>query len=190
MRFARVIPLLLVASPVLAAQVTDVATAMDEDRPFELDLQATYQHRRDSTRLRRENLQGGAITLVDELQHDRTLDQIDFRIAAGLHRGLELHIIAPYVLRDAQDWDYATVNGTSVAATSTLANNTISISGCGNPGSCAPICTRRGPRSRPGWSAPTTPCRCRDGSTTRPRSDRRRPPAIRSRQRPSGVRTW
>ena len=139
MRFARAIPVLLVAMPVLAAQVTDVATAMQDDRPFELDLRADYQHRRDSTRIRRENLQGGTITLVDELQHDRTLDQFDFRIAAGLHRGLELHVIAPFVLRDVQDWDYATVNGVSVAGTSTLANNTISISGCGNPGSCTTL---------------------------------------------------
>src|SRR5229473_1136687 len=93
MRLGRVVLFLLVALPALAAQVTDVATGMDEDRPFELDLQATYQHRRDSTRIRRENLQGGAIALVDELQHDRTLDQIDFRVAMGLFRGLELPIV-------------------------------------------------------------------------------------------------
>jgi len=158
MRFARAIPVLLVAMPVLAAQVTDVATAMQDDRPFELDLRADYQHRRDSTRIRRENLQGGTITLVDELQHDRTLDQFDFRIAAGLHRGLELHVIAPFVLRDVQDWDYATVNGVSVAGTSTLANNTISISGCGNPGSCTtpqPIVVAPGHSQRSGFRDPT-----------------------------------
>jgi hypothetical protein len=158
MRLARAIPFLLVAMPALAAQVTDVATAMDEDRPFELDLQATFQHRRDSTRIRRENLQGGTIALVDELQHDRTLDQIDFRVAAGLHRGLELHVIAPFVLRDAQDWNYATVNGTSVAATSTLANNTISISGCGNPANCTtvqPIVVAPGHSERSGFRDPT-----------------------------------
>src|SRR3989442_4768214 len=158
MRLGRVIPFLLVALPALAAQVTDVATGMDEDRPFELDLQATYQHRRDSTRIRRENLQGGAIALVDELQHDRTLDQIDFRVAMGLFRGLELHILAPYVLRDAQDWDYATVNGVSVAPSSTLANNTISISGCGNPGSCTtpqPIVVAPGHSQRSGFRDPT-----------------------------------
>src|SRR5712671_7753187 len=158
MRLSLSTALILAASPVLAAQVTDVATAMEDNRPFELDLWGDYQHRRDSTRIRRENLQGGTITLVDEIQHDRTLDQFDFRIAAGLHRGLELHIIAPFVLRDAQDWDYATVNGTSVAATSTLANNTISISGCGNPGSCAtvqPIVVVPGHSQRSGFRDPS-----------------------------------
>lgn len=157
MRFARAIPLLLAATPVLAAQVTDVATASDE-QAFELDLQATYQHRRDSTRIRRENLQGGAVVLVDELDHDRTLDQIDFRVAAGLGRGIELHVLAPFVLRDAQDWDYATVNGASVAPTSTLANNTISISGCGNPGTCTttqPIVVAPGHSQRTGFRDPT-----------------------------------
>ncbi len=158
MRLGRVVLFLLVALPALAAQVTDVATGMDEDRPFELDLQATYQHRRDSTRIRRENLQGGAIALVDELQHDRTLDQIDFRVAMGLFRGLELHILAPYVLRDAQDWDYATVNGVSVAPSSTLANNTISISGCGNPANCStvqPIVVAPGHSQRSGFRDPS-----------------------------------
>src|SRR5690349_1792535 len=158
MRLAWVIPLIFAPSPALAAQVTDVASALEEDRPFELDLQTTFQHRRDSTRIRRENLQGGATVLVDELQHDRTLDQFDFRIAAGLYRGLELHVIAPFVLRDSQDWDYATVNGVSVAPTSTLANNTISISGCGSPGSCTttqPIVVSPGHSQRSGLRDPT-----------------------------------
>ena len=158
MRLGRAIPFFLLAMPALAAQVTDVATALEENRPFELDLQTTFQHRRDSTRIRRENLQGGATVLVDELQHDRTLDQFDFRVAAGLYRGLELHVIAPFVLRDSQDWDYATVNGVSVAPTSTLANNTISISGCGSPGSCTttrPIVVSPGHSQRSGLRDPT-----------------------------------
>src|SRR2546423_14591561 len=115
MRSARATPVLLVAMPVLGAQVPDFATAMQDDRPFELDLRADYQHRRDSTRIRRENLQGGTITLVDELQHDRTPDQFDFRLAAGPHRGLQLHLIAPVGLRDGPDSDYATLNRVSVA---------------------------------------------------------------------------
>jgi len=158
MRLSLSTALILAASPVLAAQVTDVATAMEDNRPFELDLWGDYQHRRDSTRIRRENLQGGTITLVDELQHDRTVDEIAFRVAAGLYRGVELHVIAPFVLRDAQDWDYATVNGVSVAATSTLANNTIAISGCGNPGSCTtpqPIVVAPGHSQRSGFRDPT-----------------------------------
>ena len=144
--------------PALAAQVTDVAGSMDESNGFALDLQANFQHRRDSTRIRRENLQGGAIVLVDELQHDRTLDQFEFRLSVGLRRGLELHVFAPYVLRDTQDWDYATVNGQSVAATSTLANNTISISGCGNPANCAsiqPIVVAPGHSQRSGFRDPS-----------------------------------
>jgi hypothetical protein len=157
MRFARAIPLLLAAAPVLAAQVTDVATP-SEGQNFELDLQADYQHVRDSTRIRRENLQGGSVLLVDELDHDRTVDQFAFRVAAGLSHGVELHVLAPFVLRDAQDWDYATVNGGSVATTSTLANNTISISGCGNPANCTttqPIVVAPGHSQRTGFRDPT-----------------------------------
>ena len=144
--------------PALAAQVTDVAGSMNESDGMTVDLQADFQHRRDSTRIRRENLQGGSITLVDELQHDRTLDEFEFRLALAPRRGFELHIVAPYVLRDSQDWDYATVNGASVAPSSTLANNTISISGCGNPANCSavqPIVVSPGHSQRSGFRDPS-----------------------------------
>jgi hypothetical protein len=158
MRLARVVPLILLAMPVPAAQITHVAGGVEEGKPFQLELQADFLHRRDSTRIRRENLQGGGIALVDELQHDRTRDQFEFRIAAGLYQGLELHIFAPLVIRDVQDWDFATVAGVSVGPTSTLANNTISISGCAAPGSCTttqPIVAVPGRSQRSGIGDPT-----------------------------------
>jgi hypothetical protein len=61
MRFARVIPVFLVAMPALAAQVTEVAGSMNESDGLAVDLKADFQHRHDSTRIRRENLQSGTI---------------------------------------------------------------------------------------------------------------------------------
>src|SRR5438132_3230072 len=158
MRIARVISLLLAALPAAAAQVTEVATALDEARPLELDLQATYVHLRTETRIRRENLQSGAIQLVDELQHARTLDQTDFRLAVGLYHDLELHVLAPFVLRDAQDWDFATVGGVSVGPVSTLTNNTFDVSGCAGAGTCTttqPIVVVPGHSERSRFRDPT-----------------------------------
>src|SRR5438105_5762248 len=158
MRIARVVPLLLAALRAAAAQVTEVATALDEDRPLEVDIAATYLHRRVETRIRRENLQGGSIALVDELQHARTIDETDFRLAVGLYHDLELHVVAPFVIREAQDWDFATVGGVSVAATSTLANNTIGVSGCAGAGTCTtpqPIVVAPGHSQRSGFRDPT-----------------------------------
>ena len=158
MRIARVVPLLLAALPAAAAQVTEVATALDEDRPLEVDIAATYLHRRVETRIRRENLQGGSIALVDELQHARTIDETDFRLAVGLYHDLELHVVAPFVIREAQDWDFATVGGVSVGPTSTLANNTIGVSGCKGVGSCLatqPIVAVPGHSQRSGFRDPS-----------------------------------
>lgn len=151
--------------PAFAAHVTDVADAMDEQHPLEVDLEATYLHARSETRLTRENLQADAagnrgIQLVDELRHVRTVDETDLRLGVGLWHDLELHFILPLVIRDVQDWDYAIVNGASVASVSTLANNHIDISGCGGAGSCdqtvaKPIVPGAGQSTRAGFRDPT-----------------------------------
>jgi hypothetical protein len=159
MRSSRVVALLIAVSlPAPAAHVTDVADA-GGSRPFELDLEATYVHSRQQTRIRRENLQGGNIVLVDELDHSRTVDETDFRLAIGAGHGFELHVVAPYVIGDSQDWDFATVDGVPVSATSTLTHNTIDVSGCGAPGSCSsttkPIVVAPGHSQRSGFRDPT-----------------------------------
>ena len=89
----------------------------------------------------RENLQADAagvrnLLLVDELSHTQTTDELGFRLAVGLYHDLEIHLIAPLVLREEQAWGYASVNGQSVEPTSTLKNNHLDISGCFKPGSC------------------------------------------------------
>jgi hypothetical protein len=146
------------ASAARAAEVTEVADAFDEKKPFEIDLRFSYWHLQRDTKLTRENLQGGTVNLVDELQHAQTVDELAFRLAVGIFRDLEVHVIAPLVLRDLQTWDYAIVNGVSVAGASTLRNNRIDISGCLAPGSCAavsPIVQVPGRTLRGGFRDPT-----------------------------------
>ena len=139
--------ILSAAAPARAAHDTDVATAADPDRPIEVDLDVDYTHLRSDTLITRENFQAvnpaqpnGAksTVLVNELQHSQVDDQMALRLAIGLYHDLELHFVLPYSFGDTQNWDYATVNGTSVAATSTLTNNTINVSGC-NGGLCGPV---------------------------------------------------
>jgi hypothetical protein len=154
---------LLLAPRARAAEVTEVADAMDKDRKIEIDLDFAYRHLRKDTRLTRENLQNDAagnpsVVYVDELQHTQSTDEMAFRLAVGLWHDLEIHFLAPLVLRDRQSWDFATVNGQSVASTSTLANNTIEVSGCLKPGSCtavAPIVPTPGRSQRSGFRDPT-----------------------------------
>jgi hypothetical protein len=144
-----------------AAHVTDVADAMDELHPLEIDLEPTFSHVREETRITREQAAGGAINLVDELHLLRTIDELSLRLAVGLWHDLELHVIAPLVLHDQQDWRYADVNGVSVENASTLKNNHVDISGCLRPGACAasappsPIVPVPGQSNRAGFRDPT-----------------------------------
>lgn len=143
--------MVLFAAVLLAAQITNVADAADEKHPFEIDLEATYIHSRAQTRITRE--QGASV--VDELDHTRTLDAIDLRLAFGLWHDLELHVDAPLGLRDVQEWHYAP--GIS-AANSTLANNRVDVSGCAGAGRCTalqPILAVPGRSERAGFFDPS-----------------------------------
>jgi hypothetical protein len=134
-----------------AAHVTDVADAADEKHPLEVDLEATYTHLRAQTKIAREQTTAGGIQLNDELQHVRTLDALELRLAVGLWHDLELHVLAPLVLRDVQDWRAA-------SGTSTLSADRISVSGCAAPGSCStvqPIVPIPGQSRRVGFLDPT-----------------------------------
>jgi hypothetical protein len=147
-----------------AAHVTDVADAMDERHPVEVDLDFGYTHLKKQTKVTRENVQTDpatqkrGIVLVDELQHTETTDQLNFRLNVGLYHDLELHVIAPLLIGQKQEWGFATVNGVSVQPVSTLQNNTINISGCNATGSCAdknPIMPTPGQSLRAGFADPT-----------------------------------
>ena len=134
----------------LAAQITTVADAADEKRPLEIDVEASFQHLRADTTITRERTTAGGIQLGDELSHSRTLDAVELRIAVGLWHDLELHVFAPYALRDTQQW--------SAVPGGTLAGNTIGVSGCGAPGSCTavqPIGVAPGQTRRAGLFDPT-----------------------------------
>ena len=152
---------LLLASSARAAHVTDVADAMDEQHPLEIDLDATLSHAREETRITREQIAGGAINLVDELHTLRTVDELGLRLGVGLWHDLELHALLPVVLKDQQDWRYADVNGVSVESASTLKNNHLDVSGCLKPGACnpagpaSPIVPAPGQSTRSGLRDPT-----------------------------------
>ena len=134
----------------VAAQITNVADASDENHPLEIDVEATFLHLRSDTTIARERAAPSGIQLGDELQHTRKLDALELRLAVGLWHDLELHVVAPYALWDAQDW--------SALPGSTLASNTISVSGCGAPGSCTttqPIGVVPGKSRRGGFFDPS-----------------------------------
>jgi len=121
---------LILVALLVAAQITTVAGARDE-KPFGLELEATYWHLRSDATITRERTTASGILLGDELRHTRILDALELRLTAGLWRDLEVHLVAPLALRDSQEW--------SALPGGTLAGNTIDISGCALPGQCTAV---------------------------------------------------
>ncbi len=113
----------------VAAQITAIAEPAEPGGELAFQVDAAYSHVRWDTRITRERSTASGIVLGDELQHTRTLDAVELRLAAAVWRSLEVHLLAPYALSDTQQW-YALAGGT-------LATNTIDVSGCAAPGSCA-----------------------------------------------------
>jgi hypothetical protein len=146
--------LLCAVLPARAAHLTEVADAMDEAHPLEVDLDVGYVHEQRKTRITRETLQTDPTTgkpvpgFNDELQHVRTVDELRFRLGVGLWHDLEVHAIVPMALADQQEWDYAAGG----AAGSTLATNRISVSGCAAQGSCSPTAPPQPIVAAPGGS--------------------------------------
>ena len=70
---------------------------------------------------------------MDDAGQDPSRRGLGFALRVGIWRDLDLRFLVPYVIRDVQDWSYA-VN----PAASTLANNTIDVSGCAG---AIPTCT-------------------------------------------------
>jgi hypothetical protein len=143
--------ILCCAAAARAAEITHVATAGEDDRPVEVDLDATYVHTRTETKITREQTTPAGIALHDELTSVQTLDAIDFKLAIGVWHDLELHVLANLAIKDAQDWSYASgIN----ASNSTLTNNRLGISG-GGPGAVNPIVAVPGQGQRKGLFDPT-----------------------------------
>jgi hypothetical protein len=155
---------LILIAFLVAAQITTIAEP--EKSPYALSVEATYSHLRADTRITRERATPGGIVLGDELQQTRTLDQVELRVAASPWRDFEVHFVAPYALRDLQEW-YGLAGGT-------LATNTIDVSGCAAPGSCStpqPIGVVPGQSTRSGFFDPTI------GIAWRPIDGQKRPSA-------------
>jgi hypothetical protein len=111
-----------------AAHATDVADALDELHPLEVDLEGGFQYLQKTTRVTRERPpppgQASPFLLKDVLDHTDTLTRSLFRLNVGLYHDLELHLLLPYDLGHEQKWSLATgADGSTTAASDALATN-------------------------------------------------------------------
>ncbi|HEY4220001.1 MAG TPA: hypothetical protein VGO62_01635 [Myxococcota bacterium] len=104
------------AAPALAAQVTDVADALDGDNPFDANLELKFDVQRHSGLITRENFQpptGDAdpkdarTTNVKEMQFEDVRFRIRPRLEIGVWHDLSVFAEWPIVIWDQQDFRYA-----------------------------------------------------------------------------------
>src|SRR3954468_14053068 len=113
----RVLPVLalLCAPPAFAAQVTEVADALDGDDPFDANLELKFDVERHSGLLTRENFQppekdptaSPRTVDVKEMSFEHVRFRIRPRLEIGIFHDIALFAEWPIVIWDQQNWRFA-----------------------------------------------------------------------------------
>jgi hypothetical protein len=101
--------LIAAASPSLfAAEVTELASAFDEDDPFDFHFRVSYQYISRSGAIKRELAGYSAETVqtVKELQFDWTEQRIALRAEFGVWKDLQIHVELPIVLAQSRNLNF------------------------------------------------------------------------------------
>jgi hypothetical protein len=93
-----------------AADITDVATAFDEDNPFDVRFRVRYDHFEERAQIKRE-LEGlsptqETIAVLRDLAYSRARDQLTLRAEVGLFQDLMLQAELPIILADQEFYDF------------------------------------------------------------------------------------
>jgi len=93
-----------------AADVTDVASAFDEDNPFDVRFRVGYVHSEKRGQIKRE-LEGlsssqTAIAVLRDLTYAQTRDVLSLRAEVGLFQDLMLHVELPIYLNEQERYSY------------------------------------------------------------------------------------
>jgi hypothetical protein len=101
---------LLSAPAAHAADITDLASAFDENNPFDFRLRARYDHRWKTAQIKRE-IEGlsptqDRIQTFKDLFYQQQLDVFTLRAEAGLFQDLQIHVELPVVLNETSELSY------------------------------------------------------------------------------------
>jgi hypothetical protein len=100
------------ATPAYAAEGTELASAMDEDDPFDLFITVDYTYEAKRAAIKREyaGLPGstadGAMPIVKDLLYFEDRHTITPRVQVGLFHDLEIHAALPIVINDSRHYDF------------------------------------------------------------------------------------
>jgi hypothetical protein len=111
-----------------AAEITDVASAFDEDNPFDFRFRVNYAHTEKRAQIKRE-FQGLSadqtqIQLLKDLAYAQQRDALNLRAEFGIFQDLMLHVELPIILNEGTSYGFDQLAG----------------SGCRFPPDTAPNC--------------------------------------------------
>ncbi|HWE26822.1 MAG TPA: hypothetical protein VHB97_02420, partial [Polyangia bacterium] len=151
MRLTWAFMLLVVAAAVLparahAADVTDVATAFDEDDPFDFRLRVRYDHSEKRAQIKREfeglSPSQTSIAQLKDLLYAQSRDDLTLRAEIGLYHDLMLSVELPITIDESATYSYdnsagsgcryapdANPNCVNAANSSTVADNIVGAGG-------------------------------------------------------------
>jgi hypothetical protein len=95
---------------VRAAEVTDVASAFDEDNPFDFRFRVSYRHSEKRAQIKRE-LEGisptqSQIAVLRDLAYARRQDTMSLRAEFGIFQDLQLHAELPIIFGDTESYSF------------------------------------------------------------------------------------
>lgn len=99
-----------IAGHARAAEITDVASAFDEDNPFDFRFRVTYDHFEKRGQIKRE-LEGlsptqQSIALLKDLTYAEHRDTLSLRAEVGLFQDLMFHIELPVWLDESEEYGF------------------------------------------------------------------------------------
>jgi hypothetical protein len=127
---------LLLGAPLTAsaADITRIATAFEEDNPFDLFIDVGFSHTQDRAKILREQLPvapGGTRVDAAELWYKRSDSRLDLQLTLGLWKDLQFTFGIPIVFAQNERWDFTSGSST---ANSTITNNCLNANGTVIPG--------------------------------------------------------
>jgi hypothetical protein len=93
-----------------AAEITDVASAFDEDNPFDFRFRVHYAHTEKRAQIKRE-LEGlsptqSQIAVLKDLLYAYHRDALNLRAEFGIFQDLMLHVELPIILSEGEEWAF------------------------------------------------------------------------------------
>ncbi|MDY7231579.1 hypothetical protein [Hyalangium rubrum] len=141
LRLRAVLAALLLGAPLAAnaADITRIASSLDEDDPFDLFLDVSFARTQSRSKIVREQLEPGTTTISEhtEIWHSAVDSRLNIDLAIGLYQDLQFSFSLPLILQ--QNDSYGFISGTDTT------NSTIVLN-CVNPdGSFRTNCTPSNP---------------------------------------------